>query len=114
MTTSNSKVEMVRMAKRAVAEGWLLLDDKRSFVEADLAHEAEDGVNSCYLAIEVSYAADRHDLERARRNARIISELKDCLSRPVIASVRNVDELDHEIQFGFMAWRQITQQQMAR
>ena len=105
--------EVGQMAQQAIAAGFLERGDRRSFVEADMVIEATDGAAPCYLAVEVSYTADRHDAERARRNARIITELRGCAARPVIASVRNDDELDHDIQSGFMGWYQITQQQMA-
>lgn len=106
--------EMEQMGEQAIAEGYLPREDWRSFMEADLVIEATDGTRPCFFAVEVSYTGDRRDVERARRNARIISELKDCPARPVIASVRNVDEVDEDIQTGFLSWYQISQQQMAR
>lgn len=109
-----SPEEMEQLGEQAVAEGHLDRADRRSFMEADLVIEATDGAGPCYLAVEVSYTGDLHDAERARRNANIISELKDCPARPVVASVRNVDEVDEDIQTGFLSWYQITQQQMAR
>ena len=106
--------EMEQMGQQAIAGGYLTRAERRSFMEADLVIEAANGDNPCYLAVEVSYTADRRDAERARRNASIISELKACPARPVVASVRNDDEVDEDVQSGFLAWYQITQQQMAR
>ena len=102
------------MAQQAIAAGYLSRENRRSFVEADLVIEATGGDGPCYLEVEVSYTGDRHDAERARRNANIISELKDCPARPVVASVRNVDEVDEDIQTGFLSWYQISQQQIGR
>ncbi len=106
--------EVGRMAQQAIAAGHLDREDRRSFVEADVVIEAADGDGPCYLAVEVSYTGDRRDADRARRNANIISELKGCPARPVVASVRNVDEVDEDIQSGFLSWYQVSQQQMAR
>ena len=106
--------EMEQLGLQAIAGGLLPRSEWRSFMEADLVIETTDGASPCYLAVEVSYTADHRDVDRARRNASIISELKGCPARPVVASVRNVDEVDEDIQSGFMNWYQITQQQMAR
>ena len=89
--------EMEQMGEQAIAEGYLDRADRRSFMEADLVIEASDGAGPCYLAVEVSYTGDRRDADRARRNASILSELKGCPARPVVASVRNADEVDEDI-----------------
>ena len=106
--------EMEQMGDQAMSEGHLDRAGGLSFMEADLVIEATDGDGPCYLAVEVSYTGDRRDADRARRNANIISELKGCPARPVVASVRNVDEVDEDIQSGFLSWYQVSQQQMAR
>ena len=106
--------EMEQMGLQAIAEGLLPRSEWRSFMEADLVIETTDGANPRYLVLEISYTGDRRDVDRARRNASIIAELKNCPARPVVASVRNVDEVDEDIQSGFMTWYQISQQQMAR
>lgn len=109
-----SKEEMAQMAQQAIAAGHLAGEDRRSFVEADVVIETRDGDSPCYLAVEVSYTANQQDVSRARRNANIISELKGCPARPVIASVRNYDEVESEIQEGNLPWYQISQRQLGR
>ena len=106
--------EMEQLGLQAIAGGLLPRAEWRSFMEADLVIEATDGANPCYLTVEVSYTGDRRDADRARRNARIISELLGCSTRPVVASVHNVDEVDEDIQSGYLRWYQISQQQLAR
>ena len=106
--------EMEQLGLQAIAEGLLPRGDWRSFMEADLVIETTDGAQPCYYAVEISYTGDPRDVERARRNASILSELKGCPARPVVASVRNVDEVDEDVQTGFLRWYQISQQQLAR
>ena len=74
--------EMEQLGLQAIAGGLLPRAEWRSFMEADLVIEATDGANPCYLTVEVSYTGDRRDADRARRNARIISELLGCSTRP--------------------------------
>ena len=103
-----SPEEMDELGEQAIAAGLLPREDRRSFTEADLVIKATDGANPCYLAVEVANTANRQDAERARRNAQIIAEFKGCNARPVIASVRNDDEVDGDIRSGLLGWYQVS------
>ena len=47
-------------------------DIHRSFRNADLVIEATDGTDTRYIAMEISFTADRKDCDRAIRNAGLV------------------------------------------
>lgn len=99
--------ELVAIALDA-AGGQALTDDLKSFRDADLVIVADDGGKTKYLAVEVSYTADRRDTGRAIRNARILTEQTGRPSVAVIASTRNTREVQDEIDSGQVYWHQLT------
>ncbi len=98
--------ELARIAAD-MAAGQPLSGDLRSFRDADLVIVARDGEESKYLAVEVSYTADRRDTGRAIRNARILAEQTGRPSVAVIASTRNTREVQEEIDSGQVYWHQL-------
>ncbi len=98
--------ELGRMALD-VAAGQPLSAELISFRRADMVILARDGTESKYLAVEVSFTADHRDTTRAIRNARILADQTGCAAVPVIASVRNTDEVQEEVNAGQVYWHQI-------
>lgn len=90
-----------------VAAGQPLSDDLKSFRRADLVIVARDVGETKYLAVEVSYTADQRDTTRAIRNARILTEQTGHAAIPVIASSRNTQEAQEEVDSGEVYWHQI-------
>ena len=72
-----------------------------SFVDADLVIEAaeRDG-ETIYIAMEISYTANRRDTQRAIRNAAFLTRFTGQPARAAVASVRNDPEIDAVIADG--------------
>ena len=98
--------ELAQIALTAAA-GKALTGDLRSFRDADLVIIASDTIGTRYLAVEVSYTADQRDTGRAIRNALILTEHTGLPSIAVIASARNTQEVQQEIDSGQVYWHQI-------
>lgn len=80
----------------------------RSFRRADIVIEAtdEDGATH-YVAMEVSYTADRRDTSRAIRNAEFLTRFTGHSARPAIASIRNDREIQDLIDSGQVYWYEL-------
>ncbi len=61
----------------------------RSFREADLVVMATDGPDIMYIAVEVSFTANKSDADRAQRNAELLTRFTGCQAKAAIASVKN-------------------------
>ena len=83
-------------------------EDKRnrqSFIHADLVMIAEDASGGThYVAVEASYTADARDTTRARRNAEMLQRFTGCPAHAMIASVRNDQDIQAEIDGGEVHW----------
>ena len=78
--------------------------DLESFSRADLVMEARDANDrSSYVAVEISFTADEHDVERAIRNAKWLTKFTGKNAYPVIASVRRDDFAEGIVQ-GQIKW----------
>ena len=99
--------ELTRMARTAAGAA-PLSNELRSFRAADLVAEARgpEG-NTCYLAVETSFTADRRDTQRAIRNADLLQRLTGHNALAVVASVRNSMEAQENIDAGLLHWFQI-------
>ncbi|MYC30827.1 MAG: hypothetical protein F4X65_12170 [Chloroflexi bacterium] len=91
----------------AAAGGQALSDDLKSFRDADLVVIALDGGTTRYLVVEISYTADERDTRRAIRNARILEEQTGIPSTPVVASVRNTNEVQDMVVSGQVYWHYV-------
>ena len=81
------------------------IQTRRSFRNADLVMEtATPGGETRFIAVEVSYTADRRDSDRAMRNASILSEITGRTATPVVASVRNTREVRELVESGTLHW----------
>jgi hypothetical protein len=85
----------------------LSLSEVRSFRRADMVVEAKDESGTVYIAMEASYTADLRDTDRALRNARLLTEITGHRAIPVVASVRNVDEVAVLVESGDVYWYEL-------
>ena len=79
-------------------------DVGRSFRNADLVIEATDGADTRYIAMEVSFTADRRDCDRAIRNAGLITRFTGKPAQPAIASVRKHRDAAEAVESGAVYW----------
>lgn len=76
-----------------------------SYRRADLVVEATDADHAVhYIVVEVSFTADERDTGRALRNARLLTRFTGHPAHAAIASVRNVNEIQHLIDSGQVYW----------
>ena len=92
---------------REMAGNALPRDVGRSFRNADLVIAATDGTDTRYIAMEVSFTADRRDCERAIRNAGLITRFTGRPAQSAIASVRNDREAGEAVESGAVYWHQL-------
>ena len=102
--------ELVNIAKDADTSS-IPTNELRSFLRADVVIEAageQDG-DAHYIAVEVSYTADRRDSHRATRNARYLADfIGDAHTHAVVASYRYDNEVANLIQLGTLGWFELT------
>ena len=82
----------------------LPLSEIRSFRRADMVVEARDESGTVYIALEASFTGDVRDSYRAQRNARLLTEITGHRAIPVVASVRNVNEVAELVASGDIYW----------
>ena len=79
--------------------------DRLGFIRADLVVVAADAAGDThYVAVEASYTGDARDTARARRNARLLQRFTGCPAHAAIASVRNDQDIQAEIDGGEVHW----------
>ena len=79
-------------------------DVGRSFRNADLVIAATDGTDTRYIAMEISFTADRRDCDRAIRNAGLITRFTGKPAQAAVASVRNDREAAEAVESGAVYW----------
>ena len=89
---------------REMAGNTLPRDVGRSFRNADLVIEATDRTDTRYIAMEVSFTADRRDCDRAIRNAGLITRFTGKAGQTAVASVRNDREAAEAVESGAVYW----------
>ena len=107
-----SEADLDRMVRAARPD--LPLNEVRSFRRADLVVEARDESEIVYIVLEASYTADLRDSDRAQRNARLLTDFTGHRAIPVIASVRNVNEVSALVESGVVHWYEIEERYLAR
>ena len=105
-----SEADLVRLAK--TANPAMARNELFSFRTADLVVEAKDESGTVYIVMEASYTADLRDSNRVLRNARLLTECTGNRAIPVVASVRNVNEVAALIDSGAVYWYQIPERYM--
>ena len=105
---SDMGLEYVRTLSREdlsrMAGGSLDPDTGRSFRNADLVIEATDGGDTRYVAMEISFTGGRRELDRAVRNANLITRFTSKTAQVAIASVRNDREAEEAVESGTVYW----------
>ena len=89
---------------RQMAGGALDRDTLRNFRNADLVIETTDGTDTQYIAMEISYTADKRELLRAIRNAGLITRFTGKRAQAAVASVRNDSEAQEAVESGGGYW----------
>ena len=89
---------------REMAGNALPRDVGRSFRNADLLIEATDETDTRYIAMEVSFTADRRDCDRATRNAGLITRFTGKSAQAAVASVRNDRDAAEAVESGAVYW----------
>ena len=79
-------------------------DMGRSFRNTDLVTLATDGTDVRYIAMEVSFTADRRDCDRAIRNAGLITRFTGKPAQAAVARVRNDREAAEAVESGAVYW----------
>ena len=100
-----SETDLDRMIRAAMPV--IPLNEIRSFRRADMVIEAQDDSGTVYIVMEASYTADLRDSDRAQRNARLLTEFTGHRAIPVVASVRNVNEVSALVESGDIYWYEI-------
>ena len=99
--------EMMDLARTA-AQGAALSGELRSFSRADLVIEATDDAGApCYLLVEVSFTANRHDADRARRNAALVTQFTGIPARAVVGGVRLHESIRDIVESGEIYWFEV-------
>ena len=105
------RAELVAIA-RALIDADITAGDRRSFRDADLVIEAASGAEAVYVAVEMSYTANRRDSDRAERNARYLAQYTGGPAHAAVASVRNDHELQGLIDAGDIHWHQLAERDL--
>ena len=105
------RAELVTIA-RALIDADISAGDRRSFRDADLIIEAASGAGAVYIAVEMSYTADRRDSDRAERNARYLALYTGGPAHAAVASVRNDHELQSLIDAGDIHWHRLAERDL--
>ena len=88
-------------------------NELQSFTKADLVIKGKDSsLLTNYIAVEISYTADQRDIDRAIRNADLLSRFTGRPAHPVIASVRNDSVVSNLVADGFIRWYEIPQRDL--
>ena len=107
-----SEADLDRMI-RAVRPD-LPVNEVRSFRRADMVVEARDESGTVYIVLEASYTADLRDSDRAQRNVRLLTEFTGHRAIPVIASVRNTNEVAELVNSGAVHWYEMEERYLPR
>ena len=91
--------DLLRMAGNSLPR-----DTARSFRNADMVIEATDGHETHYIAVEISFTADRREADRALRNANLIHRFTGKVALPAVASVRNDHDTQADLDAGIVYW----------
>ncbi len=100
-----SEGDLMRMARSAGRD--VTVGEIRSFRRADMVVEARDESGTVYIAMEASFTGDLRDSDRAQRNARLLTEFIGHRAIPVVASVRNVNEVSELVESGDIHWYEL-------
>ena len=69
--------------------------------------EAAHGVDTRFIAMEISFTGDQRDCSRAIRNAELITRFTGKPARAAIASVRNNQTAAAAVESGAVHWHRL-------
>ena len=101
------RVELFDMAHDADTSGIArgVLD---SFMHADAVAEATDEEGRArYVAIELSFTAQKNDVDRAIRNAEFITQFTGVPASAAVAGLRMADEIRGDVESGNVFWHEL-------
>ena len=99
-----SNADLVRVCQHPDAHP-LPQNDLISFTRADLVLVvSDDEGNRQFIAVEISYTADRRDTDRAQRNAEYLTRFTGRPAHAVVASARNDHGIQSLIDDGAVRW----------
>jgi hypothetical protein len=101
-----SKYELAAWAQRNTNIKYAK-SELQSFRRADLVIQTTDNSEVVYVAVEVSFTADKRDTDRALRNAEMLTYFTGCKARAAIASVANDHYVTEQVNHGLIHWHQI-------
>ena len=98
--------ELVEIVRES-AGGLPLTNELKNFLDTDLIIVANDNGRPKYLAVEIALVANTVHLRRAKRNARILEELSNVTTLPVVASSSISNEVRSEVDSGQVYWHYV-------
>ena len=101
------RVELIRMARRSDTSG-IERSVLESFIRADaVAEVADEEGRSRYVAIEISFTAQKNDVDRAVRNAEFITRFTGVPASAAVAGLRMADEARGDVESGNVFWHEL-------
>ena len=101
------RVELVDMTYDSDTTG-IRQGDLDSFTRADAVAETTDGEGRTrYVAIEISYTAQKRDTARAIRNAEFLARFTGVPASAAVAGVQMSDEIRDEVDGGGVFWHEL-------
>ena len=101
------RVELFDMADDADTAG-IARGDLESFIRADAVAAATDGEGRArYVAVELSFTAQKRDVDRAIRNAEFITRFTGVPASAAVAGLRMADEIRGDVDAGNVFWHEL-------
>ena len=101
------RVELFDMADDADTSG-IARGDLESFIRADAVAAATDGEGRArYVAIELSFTAQKNDVDRAIRNAEFITRFTGVPAAAAVAGIQMADEIRGDVDAGNVFWHEL-------
>ena len=101
------RVELMDMVDDSDTTG-IAPNDLDSFIRADAVVETTDGDGRArYVAIEISFTAQKRDTARAVRNAEFLARFTGVPASAAVAGVQMSDEIRDEVDGGGVFWHEL-------
>ena len=101
------RVELFDMADDADTSG-IARGDLESFIRADAVAAATDGEGRAwYVAVELSFTAQKRDVDRAIRNAEFVTRFTGVPAAAAVAGIQMADEIRGDVDAGNVFWHQL-------
>ena len=101
------RVELFDMADDADTSG-IARGDLESFIRADAVAAATDGEGRAwYVAVELSFTAQKRDVDRAVRNAEFVTRFTGVPASAAVAGIQMADEIRGDVDAGNVFWHEL-------